>query len=187
MTEELELIFMEATENMQGAFDHLEKELMNIRAGKASPGMLGGVKVDYYGTETPLTQVANINSTDARTLVIQPWEKAMIDPISTAITYANLGLNPQNNGEVIIISVPMLTEERRKDLSKKAHAEGETAKVSVRNSRKEALDQIKKLEKDGLSEDLSKVAQVKVQSIVDGFSERIDRLIEAKEKDIMTV
>ena len=187
MTEELDLIFMEATDNMEGAYEHLEKELMNIRAGKASPAMLGGVKVDYYGTETPLTQVANVNSTDARTLIVQPWEKAMLDPISTAIQYANLGLNPQNNGEVIIISVPMLTEERRRDLSKRAHAEGETAKVSVRNSRKEALDQIKQLEKDGLSEDLSKTAQGKVQSIVDGFTERIDKLIEAKEKDIMTV
>jgi ribosome recycling factor len=187
MTEELDLIFMEATDNMEGAYEHLEKELMNIRAGKASPAMLGGVKVDYYGTETPLTQVANVNSTDARTLIVQPWEKAMLDPISTAIQYANLGLNPQNNGEVIIISVPMLTEERRKDLSKRAHAEGETAKVSVRNSRKDALDQIKQLEKDGLSEDLSKRAQAKVQSIVDGFTERIDKLIEAKEKDIMTV
>jgi ribosome recycling factor len=187
MTEELEMVFMEAKEQMQQAYEHLEKELANIRAGKASPAMLSGVRVDYYGTETPLSQVANVNTTDGRTLVIQAWEKNMLEPICTAITYANLGLNPQNNGEVIIISVPMLTEERRKDLSKKAHSEGENAKVSVRNARKDAMDEIKKLEKDGLSEDTAKTAQGTVQGIVDMFNDRVDKLIIIKEKDIMTV
>ena len=187
MTEELDLVFMQAKDDMQMAYEHLEKELANIRAGKASPSMLSSVRVEYYGNETPLSQVANINTTDGRTLVIQAWEKNMLEPICTAITYANLGLNPQNNGEVIIISVPMLTEERRKDLSKKAHAEGENAKVSVRNARKDAMDEIKKLEKDGLSEDLAKTAQNTVQGIVDSYTEKIDKLIIAKEKDIMTV
>jgi len=178
---------MQAKEGMELAYDHLGKELANIRAGKASPAMLNGVRVDYYGTETPLSQVANVNTTDGRTLVIQPWEKAMLEPICKAITYANLGLNPQNNGELIIISVPALTEERRKDLSRKAHAEGETAKVSLRNSRKEAMDEIKKMEKDGLSEDIAKTAQAQVQGIVDAFTEKVDKLIAAKERDILTV
>lgn len=187
MTEELNMVFDMANESMEQSLGHLETELTNIRAGKASPSMLSSVKVEYYGSETPLSQVANVNTTDARTLVVQPWEKAMLEDVARAIEYANLGLNPQNNGEMIIISVPVLTEERRKELSKKAHAEGENAKVSIRNARKEAMDEIKKMEKDGLSEDMSKTAQAKVQGIVDGFSERIDRLIEIKEKDIMTV
>lgn len=187
MNEELNMVFGMAKEGMEQSIEHLEKSLANIRAGKASPSMLNSVKVDYYGSETPLSQVANVNTTDARTLVVQPWEKALLDDIAQAITYANLGLNPQNNGEVIIISVPVLTEERRKELSKRAHAEGETAKVSVRNVRKEAMDEIKKLEKDGLSEDESKKAQGQVQGIVDSYAERIDKLIAAKEADIMTV
>ena len=187
MNEELNMVFDMAQESMEQSLTHLVSELSNIRAGKASPSMLKSVKVDYYGTETPLSQVANVNTTDARTLIVQPWEKALLDDISRAIEYANLGLNPQNNGEVIIISVPVLTEERRKDLSKKAHAEGETAKVSIRNARRDAMDEIKRMEKDGLSEDVSKSAQSKVQGIVDGFGEKIDTLIDAKEKDIMTV
>ncbi|MCL4144768.1 UNVERIFIED_CONTAM: hypothetical protein GTU68_058160 [Idotea baltica] len=149
--------------------------------------MLNSVKVEYYGNETPLSQVANVNTTDARTIVVQPWEKGILDDVSRAIEYANLGLNPQNNGEVIIISVPVLTEERRKDLSKKAHAEGETAKVSVRNARKDAMDEIKRLEKEGLSEDISKSAQADVQEIVNAYGAKIDTLIDLKEKDIMTV
>lgn len=187
MNEELNMVFDMARESMEQSMSHLTSELSNIRAGKASPSMLNSVKVDYYGSETPLSQVANVNTTDARTLVVQPWEKPMIEEISRAIEYANLGLNPQNNGEVIIISVPVLTEERRKDLSKKAHAEGETAKVSVRNARKDAMDEIKRMEKDGLSEDMSKSAQSQVQTIVDGFGVKIDTLIDLKEKDIMTV
>ena len=160
---------------------------MNIRAGKASPSMLNSVKLDYYGSETLLSQVANINTTDGRTLVIQPWEKTILDDIAQAITYANLGLNPQNNGEMIIITVPALTEERRKELSKKAHSEGENAKVSIRTARKEAMDKIKQMEKDGLSEDMSKTAQAKIQAMVDEQSKKVDALITAKERDIMTV
>jgi ribosome recycling factor len=187
MNEELNMVFDMARESMEQSLAHLASELTNIRAGKASPSMLNSVKVEYYGSETPLSQVANVNSTDARTLIVQPWEKALLEDISRAIEYANLGLNPQNNGEVIIISVPVLTEERRKELSKKAHAEGEKAKVSVRNARKDAMDEIKQMEKDGLSEDMSKSAQASVQEIVDAFAVKIDTLIEAKEKDIMTV
>ena len=187
MNEELELIFDVAKEQMEESIEHLVKALSAIRAGKASPSMLSSVKVDYYGTETPLSQVANVNSTDARTLIVQPWEKGLMEDISQAIAYANLGLNPQNNGEVIIISVPVLTEERRKDLSKKAHAEGETAKVSVRNARKAAMDELKKMEKDGLSEDVSKSAQADIQEIVGAYGAKIDKYIDSKEKDIMTV
>ena len=187
MNEELNMVFAMARESMEATYEHLGHELTKIRAGKASPSMLSSVKVDYYGTETPLNQVANINTNDARTLVVQPWEKALLDDITQAITYANLGLNPQNNGEMIIISVPVLTEERRKDLSKQVHAEGESAKVSIRSARKDAMDEIKKMEKDGLSEDLSKDAQDRVQGIVNGFNEKIDKLVEAKEADIMTV
>ncbi len=187
MNEELDMIFSIAREKMEHSYEHLEQELINIRAGKASPSMLSSVKVEYYGTETPLSQVANVNTTDARTLVVQPWEKALLDDISQAIAYANLGLNPQNNGEVIIISVPVLTEDRRKELSKRAHAEGEKAKVSIRNARKDAMDDIKKMEKDGMSEDVSKSAQGEVQEIVDSYSAKVDKLVEAKEADIMTV
>ncbi len=187
MNEELEMVFAIARENMEQSFEHLVKGLTNIRAGKASPSMLNGVKLEYYGSETPLSQVANVNTTDGRTLIVQPWEKSLLEDICTAITYANLGLNPQNNGEMIIISVPVLTEERRKDLSKKAHSEGEHAKVSIRSARKDAMDEIKNLEKDGLSEDLAKTAQDEVQGIVDGYAAKVDRLIEAKERDIMTV
>jgi len=187
MIENLQLIYAQTKEQMQHSYQHLEDELLTIRAGKASASMLNSVKVDYYGTPTPLAQVANVNTTDARTLVIQPWEKALLDDISTAITYANIGLNPQSNGEVIIINVPALTEERRKELSKRAHAEGEKAKVSVRNARKEAMDEIKKLEKDGMSEDMSKDAQANVQEIVDSYGKRIDDTVALKEKDIMTV
>jgi len=176
MNEELDMIFSIAREKMEHSYEHLEQELINIRAGKASPR-----------TETPLSQVANVNTTDARTLVVQPWEKALLDDISQAIAYANLGLNPQNNGEVIIISVPVLTEDRRKELSKRAHAEGEKAKVSIRNARKDAMDDIKKMEKDGMSEDVSKSAQGEVQEIVDSYSAKVDKLVEAKEADIMTV
>ncbi|NNC82644.1 MAG: ribosome recycling factor [Flavobacteriales bacterium] len=187
MNEELNMIFSMARESMEASYEHLGTELTKIRAGKASPSMLSPVKVDYYGTETPLNQVANVNTTDARTLVVQPWEKSLLEDISTAITNANLGLNPQNNGEMIIISVPVLTEERRKDLSKQVHAEGENAKVSVRSARKDAMDEIKRLEKDGLSEDMSKDAQDEVQNIVNAYNAKIEKLVEAKEADIMTV
>jgi len=187
MTEEINLILDVAKENMNGSMEHLDKELRSIRAGKATPSMLDSVKVDYYGTLTPLSQVANVNTPDGRTLSIQPWEKALLEDIERAIINSNLGLNPQNNGEMIIISVPPLTEERRLDLTKKAKSEAETARISVRNARKEAMDAIKKLEKDGLSEDMAKTAEAKIQEIVNGFSSKVDVVLAAKEKDIMTV
>jgi ribosome recycling factor len=187
MQEEIEFILDTAKEAMDKSIKHLEDALSKIRAGKASPAMLDGVMVDYYGSQTPLNQVSNVNTPDARTLSIQPWEKAMLEPIERSIINANLGLNPQNNGELIMINVPPLTEERRKDLVKKAKSEAEDAKVGIRNARKEANDEIKKLEKDGLSEDLSKDAVEEVQKTTNQFALKVDSEIERKEKDIMTV
>lgn len=173
--------------SMKKAIDHLESELKKIRAGKAHPSMLDSVMVDYYGSMTPLKQVANVSTPDPKTISVQPWEKAMLDPIATAIINANLGLNPQNNGEVIMINVPVLTEERRRDLVKRAKAEGEHAKVSIRNARKEANDMIKDLEKDGLSEDEAKRAEQKIQDLTNSHSDKVDYVLDLKEKDIMTV
>lgn len=187
MNEELQFILDSTKEAMQSAIEHLDKQLQKIRAGKASPMMLSGVMVDYYGAKTPLAQVANVNTLDGRTITVQPWEKSMMQPIEKAIIDSNLGLNPQNNGEQIMINVPMLTEERRRDLSKQAKAEGEHAKVGIRNARKEANDEIKKLKNDGLSEDLAKTAEADVQKVTDGFIAKVDHFIESKEKDIMTV
>ncbi|HCQ28981.1 MAG TPA: ribosome recycling factor [Flavobacteriales bacterium] len=185
--EELDLIFDEAKEAMEKALHHLESELRKIRAGKAHPMMLESVKVDYYGSLVPLTQVANVNTLDGRTLTVQPWEKKMLDPIAAAIMNANLGLNPQNNGEVILINIPPLTEERRKGLVKQAKAEGEHAKVGIRNARKHANEQIKKLKDEGLSEDDMKRAEEKVQKLTDEYVAKVDNLVAAKEKDILTV
>lgn len=176
-----------AKEAMDKAIAHLEHELTKIRAGKAHPSMLGGVKVDYYGAPTPLSQVANVNSTDARTLTIQAWEKSMLDPIATAVINANLGLNPMNNGEVILINVPPLTEERRKELVKRARSEGEHARVGIRNGRKDAMDFLKAAKADGLSEDLAKGGEAKVQELTDAYNKRVDEVLDAKEADIMTV
>jgi ribosome recycling factor len=187
MNEELEMVYDMAKDSMNDAIDHLKKELKRVRAGKANPSMLEGVMVEYYGTMTPLTQVANVNTPDPRMISIQPWEKAMLEPIEKAIVNANLGFNPQNNGELIIINIPPLTEERRKELSKKAKAEGEHAKVSIRNARKDANDEIKKLKNDGLPEDMAKDAEDEIQRITDQFNSKVDELIEEKEKDIMTV
>lgn len=187
MDDMIEMIREEAEASMRKAVSHLEDELLKIRAGKASPAMLEGIRVDYYGSMTPLTQVANVNTPDPRTITVQPWEKKMIEPIEKAIMLANLGLNPQNNGENIMINVPPLTEERRRDLVKRAKAEGEHAKVSVRTARKDANDEIKKLQKDGLSEDLAKDAESVIQKLTDGFNERIDSEVARKEKDIMTI
>ena len=187
MTEEIEFILDAAKEAMEKALTHLDSELQKIRAGKASPMMLNKVSVEYYGSLTPINQVANVNAIDGRTLSIQPFEKSLLEEIEKGIAHANLGLNPQNNGETILINIPALTEERRRDLSKQAKAEGEHAKVGVRNARKDANDEIKKLGNDGLSEDQAKDAEGEVQKITDGFSSKIDALIEAKEKDIMTV
>lgn len=177
----------EMKDQMDRSIEHLESELLKIRAGKASPQMLDSVYVDYYGTNTPLSQVANINSPDARTLVIQPWEKTMLGPIEKAVMGANIGLTPQNDGVVIRISVPPLTEERRKELVKKARQEMEHAKVSVRNLRRDANENIKKAVKDGLAEDVAKESETKVQNLTDTYIARIDKLMEAKEKEIMTV
>lgn len=187
MSDEVKMALDEATALMQKAIEHLEFELGKIRAGKASPSMLDSVKVDYYGAPTLLKNIANVNTPDPRTLTVQPWEKHMLDAISKAIIEANLGFNPQNNGDIIIISVPMLTEERRKDLSKRAHGEGEHARVSLRNARKEALDFIKQAQKDGLPEDEAKSGEVKVQELVDRFNKKVDELIAIKDKDLMSI
>lgn len=187
MNEEVELLLDVTEEKMQSAITHLEKALLKIRAGKANPTMLNGVFVDYYGTNTPLNQVANVGTSDARTIVIQPWEKNMIEPIEKAIMAANLGFNPDNNGEIIRINIPMLTEERRATLVKKVKAEGEEAKISLRSSRRDANEELKKMQKEGLSEDMEKTAEDKVQKLTDKFYEKVDSLISVKEKDIMTI
>ena len=188
MSEELNFIYDETEEHMQKSIAHLEHELKSIRAGKASPNMLVSVMVDYYGTPTPLSQVANVSARDAQTLTIQPWEKKMLPVIERAIINSNLGFAPNNNGEVVIINIPPLTEERRKNLVKQAKEEAEVAKVSIRNIRKDANNDIKKLEKDKeISEDESKAGHDKIQKLTDKYIEKVEKLLEKKEKDIMTV
>lgn len=187
MNEFITMIFDDAKEKMDKALSHLDNELLKIRAGKATPSMLDSVKVDYYGTATALAQVANISVMDARTLTVQPWEKNMLDEISKGIINSNLGLNPQNNGEMIIISVPVLTEERRRDLVKKAKSESENAKVGIRNARKDANTQIKKLKEEGVSEDEMKDAEAKIQEFTNKYVIEADVKIDKKEKDIMTI
>ncbi len=187
MNEEIQFIFDNAKEQMDKAIAHLEVETLKIRAGKAHPSILESILVDYYGTNTPMSQVANINTADARTLVVQPWEKTMLEPIEKAIMAANIGLNPQNDGELIRILIPALTEERRRDLVKKAKAEVEHAKVSIRSGRKEANEELKKLQKNGLPEDEVKGAEGKVQKITDEYVAKCDQHLEVKEKEIMTV
>ncbi len=185
MNEDIQFIVDATKEAMDAALKHLEKQLSNIRAGKASPAMLGSVMVDYYGTQTPLSQVANVNTPDGRTISIQPWEKSMIQEIERGIMFANLGFNPMNNGESVIINVPPLTEERRRELAKQAKAETEDAKVGVRNARKDANNDIKKI--DDISEDLQKNAEFDIQSLTDKYIQRIDEIFTNKEKEIMTV
>ncbi|HEY8403567.1 MAG TPA: ribosome recycling factor [Flavobacteriales bacterium] len=187
MSDEIKMALEEATAAMEKSINHLEYELSKIRAGKASPSMLDDVRVDYYGAPTPLKNIANVNTPDARTITVQAWEKNMLNNIAKAILEANLGLNPQNNGDMIIISVPMLTEERRKELSKRGHAEGENAKVGIRNARKEAIDFIKQAQKDGLPEDEAKAGEAKVQELTDKYNKKVDELIALKDKDIMTI
>lgn len=187
MEEEIDFIIDSLKESMQKSIDHLEKELMKIRAGKANPSMVSGVMVDYYGSMTPLSQVANIGTMDARTLTIQPWEKSSLEPIERAIINSNLGLNPQNNGDLILINIPQLTEERRRDLVKQAKAEAEDAKVGIRNARKEGNDEVKKLEKDGLSEDAAKRVEESIQEFTNQYSIKVDKILTAKEADIMKV
>ncbi|HSJ11143.1 MAG TPA: ribosome recycling factor [Gillisia sp.] len=184
MNEEVDFILDSTEENMQQAIKHLEKQLLNIRAGKASPAMLGSVMVDYYGSMTPLNQVANVNTPDARTITIQPFERNTIPNIEKGIMVANLGFNPMNNGESVIISVPPLTEERRRELAKQAKAEAEEAKIGIRNDRKVANQDIKKLE---ISEDLMKIAEENVQKLTDTYIKKVDSIFENKEKEIMTI
>ncbi|MCK4561709.1 MAG: ribosome recycling factor [Flavobacteriaceae bacterium] len=184
MSEELEFIIDSTKEQMQSAITHLETELSNIRAGKATPAMLRSVTVDYYGSSTPLTQVANVNTLDAHTITIQPWEKTLIPEIEKGILIANLGFNPMNNGESIIINVPILTEERRRELSKQAKAEAEHAKVSIRNDRKDANTELKKID---ASEDLLKNSEMDIQNLTDNFIKKIDELYAVKDKEIMKV
>lgn len=185
--DELNKVLASLADQMNRAISHLESELVKVRAGKANPSMLDSIFVDYYGNNTPLNQVANVNTLDARTLVIQPWEKSMIKPIEKAIVDANLGFAPQNDGQIVRINVPPQSEERRKDLVKKAKAEGENAKVSIRNLRRDGNEQIKKIQKAGLPEDLAKDAEARVQKMTDDFIAKVDKHLEAKEKEIMTV
>jgi ribosome recycling factor len=187
MTEEIEFILDSTQESMTDSIAHLEKEFLNIRAGKASPAMLGSVFVDYYGSSTPLNQVAKISVPDARTITLQPFEKNMLQTIEKAIMIANLGFNPMNNGDLIIISVPPLTEDRRRELAKHAKAEAEDAKIGIRNARKDANTDIKKLEKDGTSEDICKRAEEDVQNLTNSFIKKIDELLALKEAEIMKV
>jgi ribosome recycling factor len=184
MNEEVDFVLDSAKENMDKAMVHLEKSFAKIRAGKASPIMLSTVKVDYYGSPTPLSQVANVNTTDARTISVQPWEKNMLQEIEKAITNANLGFNPMNNGDLIIINVPPLTEERRRDLVKQAKAEAEDAKIGVRNARQEANKDIKGAD---LPEDTAKDAEASIQELTNKYSKKIEDLLAVKEAEIMKV
>ena len=172
---------------MEDAVTHLQEELKTYRAGKANPEVFASVIVNYYGAATPLPQMSNITTPDAKTMLIQPWDKSMIHAIEKAIMDANLGFTPQNNGEVIRINVPALTEERRRDLVKRARTSGETAKVSIRNARRDAMDSLKKLQKEGLPEDIEKDDEEKVQKFTDKYVKKVDEVLDAKEKEIMTV
>lgn len=184
MNEDIKFLIDTAKEAMDAAIKHLEKQLVNIRAGKASPSMLGSVMVDYYGSQTPLSQVANVNTPDGRTISVQPWEKSMLQEIERGIMLANLGFNPMSNGEMVIINVPPLTEERRKNLAKQAKVETEDAKIGIRNARKEAMNDIKNTD---VSEDLQKNAEIDIQELTDSYVKRIDNILDVKEKEIMTV
>jgi len=187
MNEDVDLILEETKDRMQHALEHLEHELARLRAGRSNPALLDGITVDYYGVNSPLAQVSNINTPDPKTILIQPWEKNMLGTIEKAIMAANIGLMPVNNGEVIRINIPPLTEERRHQLVKQVRNEGETAKISVRNARKWANDELKQLLKDGLPEDLEKEAVENVQQLTTSYSEKVDKVMAQKEKDVMTV
>jgi ribosome recycling factor len=187
MEEEVQMYLDDTNEKMEKAINHLNDALSKIRAGKASPAMLNGVQVDYYGVKTPLTQLANVNTTDARTIVIQPWEKKIIEAIEKAILAANLGFNPMNNGDVIRINVPVLTEERRRDLVKQTKNEGEIAKVSIRNARRDVIDEFKAMKKKGLAEDAEADAENSVQKLTDKYIKAVDDLLAKKEAEILTI
>jgi len=186
-TEDAGLIIEMAEDSMKKAINHLEAELVKIRAGKANPQMLDGITVDYYGSPTPINQVSNISIADARTLTIQPWEKNMLQPIERSIIAANIGVTPQNDGAIIRLFLPPLTEERRKELVKKCHAEGEHSRVAVRSIRRDAIEHIKKLQKTGLSEDMAKDAEADIQQLTDKYIAAIEKHLAAKEKEIMSV
>lgn len=187
MNEDVQLIFEMTRERMEKSLEHLDSELVRIRAGKANVHILDGVMVDYYGTETPLNQVSNISTPDAKTIMIQPWEKAMINPIEKALMNSSVGITPGNNGEVIRLIIPQLTEERRRDLFKQVKNEGENARVSMRTSRKDANDEYKQMVKDGLSEDEAKDAEDRIQKLTNDFSEKVEKIVAAKEDEIMTI
>ena len=187
MSAEVDTIISDTKGTMQKALNHLEAELVKIRAGKANPTMLDGIMADYYGTPTAINQIANISVLDARTISVQPWEKNMLQPIERAITMANIGINPQNDGNIIRLFLPPLTEERRKELVKRCNAEGEHAKVAIRNIRRDSIEAIKKLQKDGLSEDISKDSEKEVQDLTDKYISLVEKHLEVKEKEIMAV
>lgn len=187
MNEEVKMYLDDTRQNMEKAITHLEDELAKVRAGRANPSMLSEIKVDYYGAHSPLSQVSNVSATDARTLMIKPWDKSMLQPIEKAILASNIGLTPQNDGEVIRLSIPMLTEERRKTLVKQVHQIAEHSKVSIRNARRDGNEGIKSLQKDGLAEDLAKQAEGEIQQYTDAYISKVDKHVEAKEKEIMTV
>ena len=187
MTEELKFVFDSTKESMNGSIEHLKKSLSNIRTGAANASMLANVYAEYYGARTPLNQLASISAMDAKTLVIKPFDKGALDEIEKGIYAANLGLTPQNDGETVLLNIPPLTEDRRKEYVKKAKGESEDAKISIRNARRDALDEIKNLEKDTITEDLGKQAAAKVDEIVKEFNTLVDKLIVAKETEIMKV
>ena len=187
MTDQLNQVTKETDSAMARALDHLSNELAKIRAGKANPSMLDGVYVDYYGTATALSQIGNVSTPDARSIVIQPWEKPLLGAIEKAIVNANLGFTPQNDGNIIRINIPPLTEERRNQLVKMSKAEAEHGKVAIRNIRKDMMEAVKKLVKDGLAEDEGKGGEIKVQEHTDKYIRKIDEVLAAKEKEIMTV
>ncbi len=187
MDDQVKSLLLSMEDHMEKSLQHFESELAKIRAGKAHVSMLDAVMVDYYGTPTPINQIGNMSAMDARTLTIQPWEKNMINPIERAIMEANLGLNPSNDGILIRIPVPALTEERRKNLVKQAKGEGETAKIAIRNLRKDANEKLKKLQKEGVSEDEVKTSEKKVQDTTDSYITKVDQILKVKEDEIMTV
>ncbi|PUZ27766.1 ribosome recycling factor [Chitinophaga costaii] len=187
MQDDLTLIIDDAQQTMQKAVAHLEAELLKIRAGKAAPSMVDSIQVEYYGSPTPLSQVANISAVDARTITIQPWEKNMLQPIERAIIASNIGLNPQNDGIIIRLFLPPMTEERRKELVKRVNGEGELGKIAVRNIRRDAIEAIKKLQKDGLSEDEARDGEANMQIMTDKFIVLVDKHCQQKEKEIMSI
>lgn len=187
MTDDVTMVIDNTSSHMAKAIDHLEAELVKIRAGKASPSMLDGIFAEYYGNPTPINQVANVSALDARTITVQPWEKSMLATIERAIIAANIGINPQNDGTTIRLFLPALTEERRIELVKRCSGEAENGKVTVRNIRREGIEDIKKLEKDGLSEDESRDAEGEIQQLTDKYIVLVEKHLEAKEKEIMSV